>query len=60
MRRPLLPLALCSALNVTACELPTLAPETTGAYAPIALGYGLGWATFESPFGRAFFKEGHD
>ncbi|HEU4537844.1 MAG TPA: hypothetical protein VFS00_27180, partial [Polyangiaceae bacterium] len=24
------------------------------------LGYGLGWGVFESPFGPAFFKEGHD
>ncbi len=26
----------------------------------IALGYGLGIGTFSTPFGRAFFKEGHD
>ena len=26
----------------------------------IQLGYGLGVGTFKTPFGRAFFKEGHD
>jgi len=26
----------------------------------IRLGYGLGWGTFESPYGHAYFKEGHD
>ncbi|WP_035563597.1 serine hydrolase domain-containing protein [Hymenobacter sp. IS2118] len=26
----------------------------------IRLGYGLGWGTFESPYGPAYFKEGHD
>ncbi|MGY3088712.1 CubicO group peptidase (beta-lactamase class C family) [Hymenobacter sp. UYAg731] len=26
----------------------------------IKLGYGLGWGTFESPYGHAYFKEGHD
>ena len=26
----------------------------------IRLGYGLGWGTFESPYGHVYFKEGHD
>ncbi|SMB90458.1 beta-lactamase [Hymenobacter roseosalivarius DSM 11622] len=26
----------------------------------IKLSYGLGWGTFESPYGHAYFKEGHD
>ncbi|GAB3850057.1 hypothetical protein GCM10028822_14930 [Hymenobacter terrigena] len=26
----------------------------------IRLGYGLGWGTFDSPHGHAYFKEGHD
>ena len=26
----------------------------------IRLTYGLGWGTFESPYGPAYFKEGHD
>ena len=33
------------------------APDSNGA---IRLGYGLGWGTFESPYGHAYFKEGHD
>jgi CubicO group peptidase (beta-lactamase class C family) len=44
----------------SAVQFPTLRPETTTAYEPIALGYGLGWGVFETPFGHAFFKEGHD
>src|SRR5450432_3695104 len=41
-------------------QFPTLRTDTTDAYKPIALGYGLGWGVFETPFGHAFFKEGHD
>jgi hypothetical protein len=26
----------------------------------IALSYGLGWGLYSSPYGKAFFKEGHD
>ncbi|GAA3978025.1 serine hydrolase domain-containing protein [Hymenobacter antarcticus] len=33
------------------------APDSNRA---IRLGYGLGWGTFESPYGPAYFKEGHD
>ena len=33
------------------------APDSNRA---IRLGYGLGWGTFESPYGHAYFKEGHD
>ena len=33
------------------------APDSNRA---IGLGYGLGWGTFESPHGPAYFKEGHD
>lgn len=33
------------------------APDSNRA---IGLGYGLGWGTFESPYGHAYFKEGHD
>jgi CubicO group peptidase (beta-lactamase class C family) len=47
------------AIDSTA-QFPTLRTETTDAYKPIALGYGLGWGVFETPFGHAFFKEGHD
>ncbi|HEV2987232.1 MAG TPA: serine hydrolase domain-containing protein, partial [Candidatus Angelobacter sp.] len=40
-------------------EFPTLATETTGANLPIRLSYGLGWGLYQTPYGRAFFKEGH-
>ncbi|GAB2846972.1 serine hydrolase domain-containing protein [Hymenobacter ruber] len=33
------------------------APDSNRA---IRLGYGLGWGTFESPYGHVYFKEGHD
>ena len=33
------------------------APDSNRA---IRLGYGLGWGTFASPYGPAYFKEGHD
>lgn len=41
-------------------QFPTLDPETTDANRSIHLSYGLGWGLFETPFGRAFFKEGHE
>ena len=41
-------------------EFPSLNLDTTGANKKIGLSYGLGWGLFESPFGRVFFKEGHD
>jgi len=41
-------------------QFPSLSPETTDAYKTIALSYGLGWGLCSSPYGKAFFKEGHD
>jgi len=41
-------------------QFPTLIAERTDRWAGIQLGYGLGWGVFETPFGHAFFKEGHD
>jgi CubicO group peptidase (beta-lactamase class C family) len=41
-------------------EFPTLAPETTDENKAIRLSYGLGLGVYLSPYGRAFFKEGHD
>lgn len=41
-------------------EFPTLAAETTDANKNIRLSYGLGWGLYWTPYGRAFFKEGHD
>ena len=33
---------------------------TTAADRAIRLGYGLGWGLFWTPYGKAFFKVGHD
>jgi hypothetical protein len=41
-------------------QFPSLSTETTDAYKKIGLGYGLGWGLYSSPYGKAFFKEGHD
>ena len=41
-------------------QFPTLVEATTEANKVIKLGYGLGWGVFETPFGHAYFKEGHD
>jgi CubicO group peptidase (beta-lactamase class C family) len=44
----------------SAHQFPSLATETSTAFDSIQLSYGLGWGLFHSPFGPAFFKEGHD
>jgi CubicO group peptidase (beta-lactamase class C family) len=41
-------------------QFPTLSEARTERWKPIGLGYGLGWGVFETPYGQAFFKEGHD
>lgn len=41
-------------------QFPTLLPERTDRWKSIGLGYGLGWGVFETKYGRAYFKEGHD
>lgn len=41
-------------------QFPTQFPVDTDANEDIQLSYGLGWGLFESSFGHAFFKEGHD
>lgn len=41
-------------------QFPTLLTETTDANRAIKLSYGLGWGVFETPYGSAYFKEGHD
>ncbi len=41
-------------------QFPTLTPETTDENKAVRLGYGVGWGVFETPFGHAYFKEGHD
>jgi hypothetical protein len=44
----------------SARQFPSLNTETTTAYDPIELSYGIGWGLYKSPYGWAFFKEGHD
>lgn len=44
----------------SAHQFPSLNTETTTAYNPIELSYGAGWGLYQSPYGPAFFKEGHD
>ena len=44
----------------SAHQFPSLNEETTTAYDGIRLSYGLGWGLYSSPYGKAFFKEGHD
>jgi hypothetical protein len=41
-------------------EFPTLSNETTDENMAIHLGYGLGWGIYQTPYVRAFFKEGHE
>jgi CubicO group peptidase (beta-lactamase class C family) len=40
-------------------QFPTLATATTSKNKGIRLSYGLGWGLYRSPYGKAFFKEGH-
>jgi CubicO group peptidase (beta-lactamase class C family) len=41
-------------------QFPPLSTETTDENKPIRLSYGLGWGLYGTPYGKAFFKEGHD
>lgn len=41
-------------------QFPTFSTETTDENKPIQLSYGMGWGLYQTPYGRAFFKEGHD
>jgi CubicO group peptidase (beta-lactamase class C family) len=41
-------------------EFPPLATETTNQNDAIRLSYGLAWGLYWTPYGKAFFKEGHD
>jgi CubicO group peptidase (beta-lactamase class C family) len=41
-------------------QFPSLATETTEENKNIRLSYGLGWGLYWTPYGKAFFKEGHD
>jgi CubicO group peptidase (beta-lactamase class C family) len=41
-------------------QFPTPSVETTEENRAISLSYGLGWGLFQTPYGKAYFKEGHD
>jgi CubicO group peptidase (beta-lactamase class C family) len=41
-------------------EFPPFSTETTEENKPIRLSYGLAWGLYWTPYGKAFFKEGHD
>jgi CubicO group peptidase (beta-lactamase class C family) len=41
-------------------QFPTLSTETGSTNQTIRLSYGLGWGLYWSPYGKAFFKEGHE
>ncbi len=41
-------------------QFPTPTDLTTDENRGIALSYGLGWGLFRTPYGKAYFKEGHD
>lgn len=41
-------------------QFPSLKNDTTSINKKINLSYGLGWGLFKSPYGFAFFKEGHN
>ncbi len=44
----------------SAHQFPSLENTTTTVNDAIRLRYGLGWGLYSSPYGKAFFKEGHD
>jgi CubicO group peptidase (beta-lactamase class C family) len=41
-------------------QFPSLSTDTSSINDGIQLSYGLGWGLFDTVYGRAFFKEGHD
>jgi hypothetical protein len=41
-------------------QLPTLTDETSDESKSIRLSYGRAWALYWTPYGKVFFKEGHD
>lgn len=41
-------------------QFPSLSTQTTDENRAIRLSYGLGWCLYSSPYGKVFFKEGHD
>lgn len=41
-------------------QFPTLLSPQSDRWKSMGLGYGVGWGVFDTRYGRAFFKEGHD
>jgi hypothetical protein len=41
-------------------QFPTLTDETSDESKSIRLSYGLAWALYWTPYGKVFFKQGHD
>ena len=61
LSKPTLQLMLSPQIRISSKhQFPTLASETTNENEAIRLSYGLGWGLYWSPYGKAFFKEGHD
>lgn len=61
MRRSARELMLSQQIEISSeHQFPTLATSTTDKNKGIHLSYGLGWGLYWSPYGKAFFKEGHD
>lgn len=61
LRKPTRELMLSSQIQIfSKHQFPTLEDQTTEANKPIRLSYGLGWGLYWTPYGKAFFKEGHD
>ncbi|MBC3919079.1 beta-lactamase family protein [Undibacterium sp. CY18W] len=44
----------------TPTQFPTLSTASSDDNKHIQLSYGLGWGIFQTPHGKAYFKEGHD
>ena len=44
----------------TPTQFPTLSTTSSDDNKQIQLSYGLGWGIFQTPHGKAYFKEGHD
>jgi CubicO group peptidase (beta-lactamase class C family) len=61
LRKPTRELMLSPQIRITSRhQFPTLDASTSDENKAIRLSYGLGWGLYWSPYGKAFFKEGHD
>jgi CubicO group peptidase (beta-lactamase class C family) len=61
LRKPTRELMLTPQVRIASKhQFPTLSTDTGSENETIRLSYGLGWGLYWSPFGKAFFKEGHD